>query len=699
MTELWDTTIRLLSQEPLARHVGSATLLELAGTLDRAGFGCLEVSGGGCFDWLVEGGVESPWERIRALDARCSTPLGDGPSRSLPRRLAAARAATSCAASSRAPPRAASTSSGSTIPLNDVSNLVDAVEACTRPGRKPRSVSSTTRARAASSTSSSSGRSASPELGPSRIIVNDPAGSLDAAHARELVERVRRGERAACRSVLPGCRRAGARRRARGGARRCHACRLHDLSRSDHALPSLGRGALAVARRHRARNRCRHRRRSGRPASSSTPRSETFRCRRSRRATPSAQPSTDCRLDWSRASTTGCASTDCPTGSTRCSRSWLECEASAAGLRSALRSRTSSVLRRCSTCSPLSGGRRSSTRCGSSSTDDTARRRARSTRSCAGPIELTSGEALADAGSGPARRRARGRPRASQRARRSSCCSPSSARTAEMLLRTVRARAQRRGVARGGRRRGVACRPDSRADRPRAGVRDRRGHDRGRRDARHRAAQRGPLGRGRVPVAPLAPVAELATRAPVEPQDNGVVRVESPMVGLFYRAPQPGADPFVEVGDTVAIGQTLCILEAMKLMNEVKAELEAVVRGDPRRERAPGGIRTAPVRARAASTLGRSTPSSLRVRVRARSSSPTAARSRSASIRACRELGIETVAVYSTADRDSLHVELADRAVCIGPPAPAASYLSIPSIIGAAETTRLPGDPSRATGS
>ena len=56
-------------------------------------------------------------------------------------------------------------------------------------------------------------------------------------------------------------------------------------------------------------------------------------------------------------------------------------------------------------------------------------------------------------------------------------------------------------------------------------------------------------------------------------------------------------------------------------------------------------------------------------------------------IRACRELGIETVAVYSTADRDSLHVRLADRAVCIGPPAPAESYLNIPSIIGAAETT------------
>jgi acetyl-CoA carboxylase biotin carboxyl carrier protein len=57
-----------------------------------------------------------------------------------------------------------------------------------------------------------------------------------------------------------------------------------------------------------------------------------------------------------------------------------------------------------------------------------------------------------------------------------------------------------------------------------------------------------------------------------------VVRVESPMVGTFYRSPQPGAPSFVEEGDPVAPGQTLCILEAMKLMNEVKAEIEAVVR-------------------------------------------------------------------------------------------------------------------------
>jgi acetyl-CoA carboxylase, biotin carboxylase subunit len=56
-------------------------------------------------------------------------------------------------------------------------------------------------------------------------------------------------------------------------------------------------------------------------------------------------------------------------------------------------------------------------------------------------------------------------------------------------------------------------------------------------------------------------------------------------------------------------------------------------------------------------------------------------------IRACRELGVETVAVYSTADRDSLHTRMADRAVHIGPPLPAESYLRIPSLVAAATTT------------
>src|SRR3990167_193027 len=56
-------------------------------------------------------------------------------------------------------------------------------------------------------------------------------------------------------------------------------------------------------------------------------------------------------------------------------------------------------------------------------------------------------------------------------------------------------------------------------------------------------------------------------------------------------------------------------------------------------------------------------------------------------IRSCKEMGIKTVAVYSTADKDSLHVRFADEAVCIGPPASKDSYLNIPSIISAAEIT------------
>src|SRR5947208_245018 len=56
-------------------------------------------------------------------------------------------------------------------------------------------------------------------------------------------------------------------------------------------------------------------------------------------------------------------------------------------------------------------------------------------------------------------------------------------------------------------------------------------------------------------------------------------------------------------------------------------------------------------------------------------------------VRACHDLGVEAVAVYSTADRDGLWVRLADRAVCVGPHQPAGSYLNVPNLIGAAETT------------
>lgn len=78
-----------------------------------------------------------------------------------------------------------------------------------------------------------------------------------------------------------------------------------------------------------------------------------------------------------------------------------------------------------------------------------------------------------------------------------------------------------------------------------------------------------------------APVGARATgeAAPAAPEaDSSLVRVESPIVGTFYAASSPEAPPFVAVGDRVAVGQTLCIIEAMKIFNEIVAETAGVIR-------------------------------------------------------------------------------------------------------------------------
>jgi oxaloacetate decarboxylase alpha subunit len=113
MPRLVDTTIRVLSQEPLAGLMPTADILRLAEILDGAGFAYLEVSGGGVFDSAVRRGVESPWERIRALKARTTTPLALA---LRGRFLVGSRpvGATSPVASSPAQPRAASRCSGCT---------------------------------------------------------------------------------------------------------------------------------------------------------------------------------------------------------------------------------------------------------------------------------------------------------------------------------------------------------------------------------------------------------------------------------------------------------------------------------------------------------------------------------------------------------------------------------------------------------
>lgn len=74
------------------------------------------------------------------------------------------------------------------------------------------------------------------------------------------------------------------------------------------------------------------------------------------------------------------------------------------------------------------------------------------------------------------------------------------------------------------------------------------------------------------------PAIEAAPAAPAEPAEPEGHVVKSPMVGTFYRSSAPGAKPFVEIGDTVKAGDTVCIIEAMKLLNEIEADRDGTVK-------------------------------------------------------------------------------------------------------------------------
>ena len=189
MPQLVDTTIRLLSQEPLAGHVSAAGLYELAAELDKAGFACLEVSGGGCFDAAVRRGVESPWERIRSIRARCSTPLGMA---LRGRFLVGSRPVSSDLVRGFV---ASAAGSGIDVfrlhdPLNDLANLREAADAI-RDAGKELSVGLVHSPGPTGETEVLLERAHHlVELGAARVLIHDPASSLDPAQARELVERV-----------------------------------------------------------------------------------------------------------------------------------------------------------------------------------------------------------------------------------------------------------------------------------------------------------------------------------------------------------------------------------------------------------------------------------------------------------------------------------------------------------------------------
>ena len=79
-----------------------------------------------------------------------------------------------------------------------------------------------------------------------------------------------------------------------------------------------------------------------------------------------------------------------------------------------------------------------------------------------------------------------------------------------------------------------------------------------------------------VPQAPVPPAVPAAVQPPVEPAPSGEL-VRAPLVGTFYAAPAPGAAPFVQIGGQVKKGETLCLIEAMKTMNEVPAPCDLIV--------------------------------------------------------------------------------------------------------------------------
>ena len=177
-TSVVDTSIRLLSQRPLTAHASTARVLEVASVLDQAGMAALEVTGGGCFDAAVARGTESPWERLRAIKGNCpntplqmalrgrflvgSRPVGDD----LVRRFIL------CAAES-----------GIDIfrlhdPLNDVENLAEAAAAVRDAGcRLYAGLAFSGRMSNLERVLEKSRRLA--ELGAHHVILHDPAGALD----------------------------------------------------------------------------------------------------------------------------------------------------------------------------------------------------------------------------------------------------------------------------------------------------------------------------------------------------------------------------------------------------------------------------------------------------------------------------------------------------------------------------------------
>jgi oxaloacetate decarboxylase alpha subunit len=569
MPRLVDTTIRVLSQEPLAGLMPTADLLQLAEVLDGAGFAYLEVSGGGVFDNAVRRGVESPWERIRALKSRTTTPLalalrgrflvGSRPvGRDFARRFVASAA-----------------QSGIEIfrlhdPLNDVENLREAAEAIGDSG-----------AEFEAGLLYGSGRHEAlvdaakrlPELGAARILLNDPAALLQPHRASELVSELRDV------SGLPvglyaqgagGNALAAALEAARAGAD-VLAVAVYPIALTMHrvsaeaavqALSGLGIATGVDLDKLWAAADLVDEHIGDEPVAPVAPR---IAVRAAQRKLPvgivaaldvqlRAQAAGD-RLDEvldevDRVRTeVGSPPLAAPIGQIVASQALLNVLTANrySTMVDELRDLVQGRFGR--TPAPVDAALAHAVELTGNGVDQDE------------PIDL---DRLRDEAQGLA---------ASEE---ELLLLALFGEEAEPLLRAIRERSVGEETLQAG---GVDI---ARAERIRevvrivqeTGVGEITIEEDGMRVSVRRTADP-PVVQGAGLAAPPAGEPELP---PAAPRDDALVRVESPMVGTFYRAPAPGAAAFVEEGEAVAAGQTLCILEAMKLMNEVKAEIEAIVR-------------------------------------------------------------------------------------------------------------------------
>jgi oxaloacetate decarboxylase alpha subunit len=576
MPALADTTIRLLSQEPLAGRLPSAQLLALAEILDGAGFAYLEVSGGGVFDSAVRRGVETPWERIRALKARTDTQLalalrgrflvGSRPvGADFVRRFVASAA-----------------ESGIDVfrlhdPLNDVSNLTEAGEAITAAGREfeagllysPGPTGET-------EALVEQGRKL-PQLGAARVLLHDSSGSLEPHRAHELVTALREA------SSLPvglycqgatGNALAAALEAARAGADLI-SCAVYPVALALHRVSGEAlASALAGAGLE-----------TGVDVNALWRASELVDEHIGDEPVTPLAPRIAVRA----------AEHKLPAGLVAALDTRLRAYAAADRLDEVLEelTRIRSEAGWPPVAAPIGqilGSQAlvhvlSATRWGTVVDELRALLEGRF-GAPPGPIDPTLRRAVSLIAEG-----AQPEPETPLSELRTEAEGLASSEEellllalfgeeAEALLTSVRARARGdEGLAGGGL-------DQTRAERVRELVRVVQETGVGEitiEEAGTRVSVRRTVTDeiASTPAAPAqAPLEQAATTEEplAPPASDGFLRVEAPMVGTFYRAPEPGARPFVEEGDAVAPGDTLCILEAMKLMNHVKADIEGIVR-------------------------------------------------------------------------------------------------------------------------